>query len=490
MSRINTNVSSLVAQNSLNRATTDLNTRLERLSTGLRINRGSDDPSGLIASERLRSEIRATDQAVDNAERASNVIATTEGALAEVSSLLISIKALTIQAANTGAFSPAEIEANQLEIDSAVQSITRISNTASFAGLNLLDGTLGFVTSGADSTKVRDVQVNGANFGLDASIPVEVEVLGVAEKASLFLSGGNTTFPGALEESVTLELIGSTGGTTFSFVSGTGLADVATAINQVRDATGVTARLQTPGTPTDGLVFESIGFGDREFVSVSVLDGGENFVTLSAAGALPAAALGRDEGVDVLATVNGNVAEGDGLEVTLATPTLDIELVLASGTATTLNDASAFTITGGGAVFQVGPQVNSLQQVGFGIGSVAASRLGNRTVGVLSSIATGGGNSLVEGRAREASLIIDAASQQVATLRGRLGAFERNTLDTGVRSQQAALENLTASESDIRDADFAEESTALTRAQILQQANTSTLALANQSAQNVLSLLQ
>ncbi len=80
MSRINTNVSSLVAQNSLNRATTDLGTRLERLSTGLRINRGSDDPSGLIASERLRSEIRATDQAVDNAERASNVIATTEGA--------------------------------------------------------------------------------------------------------------------------------------------------------------------------------------------------------------------------------------------------------------------------------------------------------------------------------------------------------------------------------------------------------------------------
>ncbi len=233
-----------------------------------------------------------------------------------------------------------------------------------------------------------------------------------------------------------------------------------------------------------------MAYGDTEFVSVNVLDGGENFVTLSAAGALPAAALSRDEGVDVLATVNGNVAEGDGLEVTLATPTLDIEMVLTSGTATVLNDSSSFTITGGGALFQVGPEVNSLQQVGFGIGSVAASRLGNRPVGVLSSIATGGGNSLVEGRAREASQIIDAASQQVATLRGRLGAFERNTLDTGVRSQQAALENLTASESDIRDADFAEESAALTRAQILQQANTSTLALANQSAQNVLSLLQ
>ena len=490
MSRINTNISSLVAQNTLNRATDDLNTRLERLSTGLRINRGSDDPSGLIASERLRSEIRATDQAVDNAERASNVIATTEGALAEVSNLLTSIKALTIQAANTGAFSPAEIEANQLEIDSAVQSITRISNTASFAGLNLLDGSLGFVTSGADATKVNDIEVHGANFGLDTSIPVSVEVLGAAEKASLFLSGGNATFPGALEESVTLEVIGATGGTTFNLVSGTGLADVASAINQVRDATGVTARLVNDANPASGMVFESEGYGQSEFVSVNVLDGGENFVTLSSAGATAAAAVARDEGVDVLATVNGNVAEGDGLDLTLASVTLDVDMVLTSGTATTVGSGTSFTITGGGALFQVGPEVNSLQQVGFGIGSVAASRLGNDALGVLSSLVTGGGNSLVEGRAREASQIIDLASQQVATLRGRLGAFERNTLDTGARSQQAALENLTASESAIRDADFAEESAALTRAQILQQANTSTLALANQSAQNVLSLLQ
>ncbi|BAM02311.1 flagellin N-terminal helical domain-containing protein [Phycisphaera mikurensis] len=490
MSRINTNVSSLVARNNLDRSTVDLNTRLERLSTGLRINRGSDDPSGLIASERLRSEIRATDQAVDNAERASNVIATTEGALAEVSSLLTSIKALTIQAANTGAFSPAEIEANQLEIDSAVQSITRISNTASFAGLNLLDGTLGFVTSGVDQTKVNDVFVRAANFGLDSSIPLEVSVLAPAEKASLFLSGGNASFPGGLEESVTIELAGSVGGTTFSFISGTSMADVATAINQVRDATGVSARLENPGTPEDGLIIESTGYGDDAFVSVSVLDGGDSFVTLSSPGAPVAAALGRDRGEDVLATVNGNVAEGKGLGLTLATPTLDVELVLTSGTATTLNDTTEFTITGGGALFQVGPEVNSLQQVGFGIGSIAASRLGNATVGVLSSIATGGGNSLVEGKAREASDIIDAASEQVATLRGRLGAFERNTLDAGARSQQAALENLSAAESSIRDADFAEESAALTRAQILQQANTSTLALANQSAQNVLSLLQ
>jgi len=137
MSRINTNVSSLIAQRNLATNNTSLSESLTRLSTGLKINRGADDPSGLIVSERLRGEIQGVNQAIENAERATNVIATTEGALAEINALLTSIKSLTIEAANTGAFSPEEIEANQLEIDSAVEAITRISNTTSFAGLNL-----------------------------------------------------------------------------------------------------------------------------------------------------------------------------------------------------------------------------------------------------------------------------------------------------------------------------------------------------------------
>jgi len=75
MARINTNVPSLIAQNNLARSNTDLSTRLQRLSTGLRINRGADDPAGLIVSERLRSEIKGIGQAINNSERASSVIA-------------------------------------------------------------------------------------------------------------------------------------------------------------------------------------------------------------------------------------------------------------------------------------------------------------------------------------------------------------------------------------------------------------------------------
>jgi len=486
MTRINTNVSSLIAQNNLNRTNADLATRLQRLSTGLKINRGADDPAGLIVSERLRTEISGASQAIENVERASSVIATTEGALQEINSLLVSIKGLTIEAANTGAFSQEEIEANQLQIDSAVESITRISNTASFAGLKLLNGSLDYLSSGLTTSQITDVSVFGANFGLDDTIPVNVEVLNSAERAELFISGNTAGAAGELLSSVTFEVQGTRGVEVFSFVSGTALSAVAAAINQVRDATGVTASLVSAGDPTSGLVLRSSDFGSDSFVSVRKLDDGDFFQTYDAQGG---SAVNRDEGADVLALVNGNLAIGDGLDVKLNTTTLNLGLTLASGAAQTTGSNYSFTITGGGATYQIGPSVNTQQQVGFGIQSVAATRLGNSRVGFLNSVTTGGDNSLVAGRAREASEIINTAIDQISVMRGRLGAFERNTLQTTLRSTQIALENLTASESSIRDTDFAEETAKLTRAQILQQAGTSTLGIANSSAQNVLSLL-
>jgi len=486
MSRINTNVSALIAQNNLARSNTDLATSLQRLSTGLKINRGADDPAGLIVSERLRTEISGVGQAIDNIERASNVIATTEAALQEINTLLVSIKGLTIEAANTGAFSEEEIRANQLQIDSAVESITRISNTASFAGLKLLNGSLDYLTSGVDHSQIADVNIYGANFGTNGSIPVTVEVLNSAETAQLFVSGNTAGAAGALLSSVQFEVQGNLGVQVFEFVSGTSLSAVVAAINSTRDAIGVSAALVTPGNLTSGFVLTSTNYGTDSFVSVRKLDGGDFFQTFDAQGG---SAVNRDAGEDVLALINGNLALGDGLDVSLKTTTLNLSLTLTSGAAQTLNTPYTFSITGGGATYQIGPEVSSNQQVGFGIQSVAASHLGNRALGFLSEIVTGGDFSLLNGRYREAGDIIDYASDQIATLRGRLGAFEKNTLQTTLRSTQIALENLTASESQIRDTDFAYETSRLTRAQILQQAGTSTLALANSSASSVLALL-
>ena len=177
MTRINTNVPSLIAQQQLNRTGSELQLRLERLSTGIRINRGKDDPAGLIISERIATDIRGIEQAIRNGERASAVISTTEAALAEISDLLNSIKSLAVEAANTGAVSDEERNANQLQINSAIQSITRISNTATFGGLKLLDGSLDYITSGLTTSTVKKAEIFGASFIGASSIDTDIDVI-------------------------------------------------------------------------------------------------------------------------------------------------------------------------------------------------------------------------------------------------------------------------------------------------------------------------
>jgi flagellin len=491
MARINTNIPSLIAQTNLARANDDLATRLQRLSTGLRINRGADDPAGLIVSERLRSELQGLEQAIDNSERASSVVATTEAYLAEVGDLLNSVKGLIVEAANTGGLSEEEIEANQLQIDSAIESITRISNTASFAGLQLLNGSLSYLTSGVATSAIAGVDIYGAQFGTNTSIPVQVEVISSAQTASLFLSGNTAGAPGALLSSVTVEIAGNLGVQSLTFVSGRSLSDVVAAVNQVKETTGVSAALVDGADMTCGLTFVSTAYGSDQFVSVRKIgEGGDFFAVYDQQDGTETQ---RDVGRDVSAIINGALGTGDGLDISLNTPALSLKLNLTTAYAETLGSVKTFNITGGGATFQLGPTITSSQQVGFGIKSIAASRLGGTTIdGVryyLDSIKSGQVNSLVSGEARNASQVLDAAINDVSVLRGRLGAFERNTLQTNIRSLEIGFENISASESKIRDADFAFETAALARAQILTQAGTSVLATANIISQNVLALL-
>src|SRR5918993_4609581 len=215
MARINTNVASLTAQRGLSRTQKQLNSTLQRLSSGLRINRGADDPAGLIASEGLRSEISGISQAIDNSSRASNVISTAEGALSEVANLLLNVKDLVVEAANSGAMSAEEIKANQLQVDSAVESITRISNTTTFAGLKLLDGSLDYLTSGVNGADIKALNISQANFGTASTIPVEINVITSARTAELEFQAS------AISTSVTLEIAGTEGVDVLTFTSGT-----------------------------------------------------------------------------------------------------------------------------------------------------------------------------------------------------------------------------------------------------------------------------
>src|SRR2546421_11325385 len=157
MSRINTNVASLIAQRSLAKNNAQLNTSLKRLSSGLKINTGADDPAGLIASENLKSEAVGIQTAIGNAQRAGNIIGTAEGGLSEVSSLLNQLQGLVGQAANSGGLSNDEVAANQLQVDSVLSTINRIAQSTSFEGKKLLNGTLDYNTSGGTASQVANV---------------------------------------------------------------------------------------------------------------------------------------------------------------------------------------------------------------------------------------------------------------------------------------------------------------------------------------------
>ena len=194
MTRINTNLSSLTAQHSLQRANDSLGTALTRLSTGLRINSGKDDPAGLIASQQLGSEINSIGQSIKNSQRAGNIIATADAALGEVSSLLSDVRTLVQSSANKGAVSAAEIAANQVQVDNALDAITRISQTTVFAGQKLLNGSKSFSVSGSlgSFNSPTDIQINSFDPSLhtaSAANDVSLNVTQEATKKSVSFKG-------------------------------------------------------------------------------------------------------------------------------------------------------------------------------------------------------------------------------------------------------------------------------------------------------------
>ena len=496
MSQINTNVSSLLGQRVLAEQNRSLNTSLERLSTGLRINRGADDPAGLIASEALRAEEAGISAAITNAERAEQVVNIAEGGLQEINNLLLGVQSLVGQSANEAGLSIEEREANQLQIDSILQTIDRISETTSFQGTRLLNGTFDFTVENQAAT-VNDIQVNAARIPNGETRDVNILVTQSAQNAGLFLSTGASLDLSASDATLRFDVAGQIGSREFSFASGTAVADIAATINTFTDITGVSATASGAG-----VVLQSTGLGSNEFVSVEVRDDAGitgSIVDLSAndTNALGAAVSSfaaannpiRDEGQDIGATINGVTATTGGATARISTDFLDVEVDLSTSGAQALGTIAAATITGGGATFNLGPNVDIGNQVSIGIGSVAARNLGNQINGFLSSLASGQDNNVVDGDLTAAQSIVNEAISQISTQRGRLGAFQSNVVGATIRSLGIALENTNAAESAIRDTDFAAETAELTRSQILVQAATSTLGIANSQPQSVLSLI-
>ncbi len=506
MSRINTNVQSLIAQRLLSNNNLTLNQSLERLSTGLRINRGKDDPAGLIASENLRSEKSSLNAAISNSERADQVANIAEGGLQEVSGLLTELQGLVTSSANTAGLSPDERSANQLQIDSILQTIDRIASATSFQGKKLLNGSLDYTASGV-AAGVSDFRVNGAKLAFGQQLDVQAIVTQSAQKGGLYLSTNGALNLGGSGGSFTIEVAGALGSRELSFASGTSVSSIVKAINTFSDVTGVEAN----ASGTAGLKLSSSEYGRNAFVSVKVVNAagitgtGVGVYGLQAGDFGTASTTGfafnsttatngyRDNGQDVAATINGIAATSNGRKARINTDFLDVEVTFndASGnnTAQTLGAVNAFTITGGGADFQLAGAVDIAGKVSIGVQDIATRKLGSSIVGYLSDLGSGKSLNVVNGDLNKAQKVVAEAINIVSSTRGRLGAFQKNTVGATIRSLGVSLENTSAAESSIRDADFAKETAALTRNQILVSASTNILALANSQPQAALQLL-
>ena len=397
--RVNNNIIALNTRRQLLINNRQLATRVERLSSGLRINRAADDAAGLSVSEGMRAEISGFRQAVKNAEHGTNLIQTAEGALNEVNAILIRMRELAVQSASS-TLNDSNRTALNAEVVQLVTEIDRIASTTSYNGVSLLNG--------FGNTISQD---------LVASSALASATTGIIDVSITSADAGNYVF----------------------------IDDVATD-NQI--------------TLGNGVATQTIDIGPALDADTAV------------------------GGLGVVATGSAIVANFDRLGVqltlsgqrnsTLTSPAID-------GYRDGELDGLTLTIgSGTGGSFQIGPDDGAVHRLEVNITDMSATGVNLNLDGIsISTLESSRG--VISG--------IDLAIQKVASVRGDLGAIQ-NRLGYTIRSLENAVENVSASESSIRDADIAEEVSAFTRAQILVQSSTALLAQANAIPQNALSLLQ
>lgn len=472
--RINTNVTAMTALRNLGNTSDDFNMSINKLSTGLRINSASDDPAGLIISEKFRAQIDGIGQAIKNSQDGINYAKTAEGALDEVNRLLRDARTIAVNSLNTGTLSSSQLAANQQQIASIQSSITRIAQNTQFGQKKLLDGSAGFQSTVTDLTKVNTISINGTFGGgtVSSNSTIVATVNTAAAQATLSSQAfaGSTTAVG--QGAFTLN------GVTFTTNATDQVNDVITKINAQTSSTNVTAKWDAVNAK---IVLTNNTFGSNFKINLSdsngVISGTKQFQSASGTDAVLTATIGS-----LSAVFTGGKNGADGL--TLNDADGNQIAVTAQGNASMSNVTIGEAITGN-AQFQVGAFAN--QTVNLSLGNFQSSQLGTGAVAGtnLSNIdvttATG---------ANSALQVIDAAIDQITKSRGNIGNFQRNVLESGVRSLGVAQENLSSAESNIRDVDVASEMTHFTKLQILQQAGMSVLSQANQAPNQVLALLR
>ncbi|MCC6297132.1 MAG: flagellin [Pseudomonadales bacterium] len=487
---INSNIASLTAQRNLDRSQGMLSTSLQRLSSGLRINSAKDDAAGLAISDRMTAQIRGLNQASRNANDGISVAQTAEGALGEVTNALQRIRELAVQSAND-TNSAVDRSSLQKEVSQLQQEITRIATQTQFNGKNLLDGSFANATFQVGAYANQTI-----SFSIGSSKATDIGAYQATSKANVGgtltaaagVGGGNDVAAQALTVS------GTTGTAAVTVGADATARDIAGLVNAQSATTGVTATARTTAVIGSLSAAGTVSFGlygangtaetiSANVVSASDLSALSDAINAKASSTGITAELSSDKASITLTSAEGyNISVEDFTHSGDNAETLDVAGVTLTGP-TGGTQAGTDSLVVGGQVSFSASSTYSLTSDDSGNTLLSASNVASSlsSVGSINIGSQSGANSAIS--------VIDGALAFVDDLRAVMGAVQ-NRFDSVIASNKATAENLSASRSRIQDADFAAETAALSKAQVLQQAGVAMLSQANSLPQGVLALLR
>ncbi|MDR2441715.1 MAG: hypothetical protein LBE12_20325 [Planctomycetaceae bacterium] len=501
-----TNIPEMRSILSFNRISNEIANSTRKLETGQRINTAQDDPTGLIIREGLRTDIKGIQSAQKNVSEANSMLTIAESGMNNIASLLNG----TPGTSDTGllgiiynnALSGGEKKSMISDILDTIDSVAR---STTYNGRQIINGALAYNYSGVETSKLANLRINKANVATGGS-EVKIELQQKADNARLALDFDNfnnsntNSSPEVIEKGTTLtiglqnqskvtykfeedtEIVDSTGNSSGNATELTA-SDFVTDLNKMLRGSGVTAILDDAASPT-AIIFESDTVGSDQLLEVTT--GGTTASDLAAvigtvdiedvSGAIgynvtqnPAS---EAKGLDAVVKVNGKQTTAKGLNLSYADSDLSFTALLSNSFAKNngvapdpATDTSTFTVTGGGALFQIGKDVVSDLQLRIGVPSVGTGHLGGSN-GVLAELRNIDYDS--DAGLKQAYSIVNDAVNSLAKSRSQIGVSQ-NVLTANTNNLDSLLTTVTEAEGKISNTDTALESSRLARNELLAQ---------------------
>ncbi len=463
--RVNCNISAIIANNQLGKSENSLDTAIERLSSGLRINHAEDDAAGMAISKKMHAQIKGLEQATRNSSDGISVVQTAESAMGEVENMLQRARELSVQAAD-GTYNEDDLKSIQDEIDQICKEIDRVSSDTEFNTMPLLDGTL----SRRSYSDVKGVDVTS----LSTNVISGEYSISITEAATAATAEA-TTFSGTVTEDKTGTI--TINGAKVTVAKGDTLDSVYSKLIAAGDAAGVT--VGNNATAGGGIAsatkisFTSNTSGSNEELNIQ-------FSNAGVASLLGMSTSNVSYGTDC------KVVPGDGFSKTA--------VAMAVGNRVTISDVNSFSmkleIDDDMTADNVKLDITDIGIMNIQVGAIEGQQINIEIPKVdTHTLGIDGINVSTNAGAAKAIVKLDDAITQISSFRSRLGAYQ-NRMETTVQSLNSYNENITSALSRIEDCDMAEEMTAYTSSNVISQAATSILSQANERPQTVLQLLQ